>query len=115
MRKALLKVNEIKLGIKKVICRHMYPFHVLIVVIVASALREEIFAGINFREFFCGNFAGINFHELGFNKYFAGISFRELSLTEDFAGINFRKCALYTDFMGVNFAFFLKNFFFKQH
>ena len=51
-------------------------------------LREEIFAGINFREFFFGHFTGINFRELGFNKDFAGINFRELSLTNDFAGIN---------------------------
>ena len=63
MRKALLKVNEIKLGIKKVICRHMYAFHVVIVVIVASTLREDIFAGINFREFFFSHLAGINFRE----------------------------------------------------
>ena len=74
-------------------------------------LREEIFTGINFWEFFFGHFAGINFRELGFNKDFAGINFRELSLTKDFAGINFRECALYKDFVGVNFAFSLKNIF----
>ena len=34
----------------------------------------------NFREFFSGHFAGINFLELGFTKDFAGINFRELSL-----------------------------------
>ena len=78
---------------------------------IVHTLREEIFAGINFREFFFGHFAGINFRELGFNKDFAGINFRELSLTKDFAGINFRECALYKDFMGVNFAFSLKNIF----
>ena len=61
-------------------------------------LREEIFAGINFRE-------------LGFTEDFAGINFRKLSLTKDFAGINFRECALYKDFVGVNFAFSLKNTF----
>ena len=60
-------------------------------------LREEIFAGINFREFFFGHFAGINFRELGFNK--------------DFAGINFREFSLYKGFVGVNFAFSLKNIF----
>ena len=87
--------------------------------------REEVFAEINFREFFsehlAGNnfrvlgftkdFAGINFHELGFNKDFAGINFCELSLTKDFAGINFREYALYKDFLEVNFAFSLKNIF----
>ena len=87
MRKALLKVNEIKLGIKKVICRHMYPFHVLIVVIVASALREEIFAN-----FFFGHFAGINFCELG--------------LTNDFPAIHFCEGNLYKYF---NFEFLIKN------
>ena len=61
-------------------------------------LREEIFKGINFREF-------------GFTKNFAGINFRELSLTKDFAGINFRESALYKDFAGVNFAFALRNIF----
>ena len=37
-------------------------------------LREETFAGINFREFFFGHFAGINFRELGFTEDFAGIN-----------------------------------------
>ena len=64
------------------------------------ALREEIFAGINFREFFLGHFAGINFRELGFTVDFAGIDFRELSLTKDFEGINFRESALFKDFAG---------------
>ena len=45
-----------------------------------DTLREEIFAGINFREFFLGHFAGINFRELGFTEDFAGINFRALSL-----------------------------------
>ena len=40
-------------------------------------LREEIFAGINFRE-------------LDFTDHFAEINFRELSLTKDFVEINFR-------------------------
>ena len=72
---------------------------------------EEIFAGINFREFFVGHFAEINFRELGFNKDFAGINFQELSLNKDFAGFDFRECALYKDFVGINFAFSLKNIF----
>ena len=74
-------------------------------------LGKEIFTGINFREFFSGHFAEINFRELGFSKDFARINFRELSLIKDFAGINFRECALYKDFVGVNFAFSLKNIF----
>ena len=65
-----------------------------------STLREEIFTGINFREFFLGHFAGINFRELGFTVDFAGIDFRELSLTKDFEGINFRESALFKDFAG---------------
>ena len=44
-------------------------------------LREEIFAGINFRK-------------LGFTEDFAGINFRELSLRKDFTGINFRELSL---------------------
>ena len=80
-------------------------------IIQLYSLREEIFAGINFREFFFGHFAGINFREFGFHEDFAGINFRELSLTKDFAGINFRECALYKGFVGVNFAFSLKNIF----
>ena len=59
-----------------------------------SPFREEIFAGINFRDFFLGHFAGTNFRELGFTKDFAEINFCKLSLTKDFAGINFRECAL---------------------
>ena len=74
-------------------------------------LREEIFVGINFREFFFGHFAGINFRELGFTEDFAGINFRELSLTKDFAEINFRESALFKDFAGVNLAFALRNIF----
>ena len=50
-------------------------------------LREEIFAGINFLEFFFGHFVGINFLEFEFTEDFAGINIRELSLTRDFAGI----------------------------
>ena len=80
-------------------------------ILFQNTLREEIFAGINFREFFFKHFAGINFRELCFNKDFAEINFRELSLTKDFAGINFRECALYKDFVGVHFASFLKNIF----
>ena len=45
-------------------------------------LREEIFEGINFREFFFGYFAGIDYRELGLAEDFAGIYFRELSLTK---------------------------------
>ena len=61
-------------------------------------LREEIFAGINFRNF------------LSFGA-FAGINFRELSLTKDFAGINFRESALIKDFAGVNLTFAFRNIF----
>ena len=75
----------------------------------AITLREEIFAGINSREFFYGHFAGINFRELGFPEDFAGINFRELNLTKDFAGINFRESAPYKDFAGVNLTFTLRN------
>ena len=74
-------------------------------------LREEIFAGINFREFFLGHFAGIKFCELSFTEDFAGINFREFSLTKDFAGINFRESALFKDFAGVNLTFGLRNIF----
>ena len=56
--------------------------------------REEIFAGINFRE-------------LSFTKDFAGIDFRELGLTKDFTGINFRERNFYKHFEGINFAFTL--------
>ena len=66
---------------------------------------------INFRGFFSGLFAGINFRVLGFTEDLAGINFHELSLTKDFARINFRECALYKDFIWVNFAFSLKNIF----
>ena len=74
-------------------------------------LREEIFAGINFREFSSGNFAGINFRELGFTEDFAGINFRQLCLTKDFAWINFRESALYKDFARLNLTFALRTFF----
>ena len=40
-------------------------------------LREEIFAGINFLEFFFGYFAGINFRESAFSGVKKGIYFRE--------------------------------------
>ena len=56
--------------------------------LISITLREEIFAGINFREFFFGHFAGINFRELGFPEDFAGINFRELSFTKDFPDVN---------------------------
>ena len=56
---------------------------------VQPTLREEVFAGINFREFFFGHFAEINFRELGFTEDSAGINFRELSLRRDFAGLIF--------------------------
>ena len=70
------------------------------VIATLSPLREEIFAGINFREFFFGHFAGINFREFGFTEDFAGINVRELSLSKDFAGINFRESALVKVFAG---------------
>ena len=78
---------------------------------VSNTLREEILAGINFREFFSGHIAGINFREWGFTEDFAGINFRELSLTKDFAGINFRESALFKDFAGVNLTFAFRNIF----
>ena len=62
------------------------------------SLREEIFAGINFRA-------------LGSTEDFAGINFRELNLTKDFAGINFRESALFKDFAGVNLTFAFRNIF----
>ena len=72
-------------------------------------LWEEIFAGINFREF-SGHFMGINFPELGFTEDFAGINFRKLC-NQEFPGINFRKSALYKDFLGVNLKFAFGNIF----
>ena len=78
---------------------------------IVHTLREEIFAGINIREFFFGHFAEINFREFGFTKDFAGINFRESGLTKDFAGINFRERDLYKDFAAINFAFALRNIF----
>ena len=78
---------------------------------VLYTVREEVFAGINFREFFFGHFAGINFREFGFTEDFAGINFREWSLTRDFAGINFRESALFKDFAGVNSTFASRNIF----
>ena len=60
-------------------------------------LREEIFAGINFREFFFEHSVGINF--------------RELTFTKDFTGINFRECNFYKYFEGINFAFTLRKIF----
>ena len=77
----------------------------------AITLREEIFAGINSREFFYGHFAGINFRELSFTEDFAGINFRELSLRKDFAGINFRELSLTKDFPEVNLTFAFSNVF----
>ena len=66
---------------------------------------------MKFREFFFGNFAGINFCGLGFTEDFAGINFRKLSLTKAFAGIDFRECALFKEFAGVNLMFALGNIF----
>ena len=40
-------------------------------------LKGRNFPGFNFRDFFFGHFAGINFRELGFIKDFAGINFRD--------------------------------------
>ena len=74
-------------------------------------LKVEIFAGINFCEFFLGHFAGIDFCELDFTKDFARINFRKSGLTKDFAGINFRERDLYKDLKGMNFAFVLRNIF----
>ena len=78
---------------------------------MCSTLSEEIFAGINIREFFYGRFAGIFFRELDFTEDFAGINFRELSLREDFAGINFRELSLTKDFPEVNLTFAFSNVF----
>ena len=61
---------------------------------IACTLREEIFAGINFRE-------------LGFTEYFAGINFHEFSLTKDFPGINFQR------FCRSRFNVCLKKYFFN--
>ena len=43
-------------------------------IITRHTLREEIFAVINFREFFFGHFAGIDFCEFGFTEDFVGIN-----------------------------------------
>ena len=79
--------------------------------ILKITLREQIFAGINFREFFSGHFARINFRELGFTENFAGINFRKLSLTNDFAVINFCESALFKDLTGVDLTFAFRNIF----
>ena len=61
-------------------------------------MREEIFAGINFCEFFFRHFAEINFCEFRF--------------TEDFMGINFHESALFKDFVdGIKFNVYLKEYF----
>ena len=73
--------------------------------------KDYIPEGKKFLRFFNGNFAGINFRELGFTEDFAGINLRKLSLTTDFAGISFRESVLYKDFAGVNLTFFLRNTF----
>ena len=39
-----------------------------------NTLKEEIFAGIDFREFFFGHFAGINLLQIVFTEDFAGIN-----------------------------------------
>ena len=57
-----------------------------------ATLREESFAGINFREFFAGQYVDINFRELGFTKKFAGVNFREWGLARNLTRINFRVC-----------------------
>ena len=44
-------------------------------------------------------------------EIFAGINFREVGFTKDFAGINFPKRNLYKDFAGVNFAFDVEDIF----
>ena len=67
-------------------------------VLKGTLLREEIFAGINVREF-------------GFTEDFAEINFCEFSLTKDFAGINFRESALFKDFSGVDLTFAFRNIF----
>ena len=67
--------------------------------------------GRNFREFFFGHFAGIDFREFDFTEGFAGINFHELRLAKYFAGINFRESALYKDIAGVNLTFALKKMF----
>ena len=41
-------------------------------------MSEKDFAGIDFREFSFGHFAGTNFRELGFTEDFAGINFCEV-------------------------------------
>ena len=79
--------------------------------IQSNTLREEIFAGINFREFFFGHCAEISIRELGSTEDSAGIYFRELNLTKDFAGINFRESALFKDFTGSKFSVCLEEYF----
>ena len=46
---------------------------------VWHTLREDIFAGINYRNFFSRNFSGIDFRDLDFIKDFAGRHFRGFS------------------------------------
>ena len=75
-------------------------------------LSEEIFAGIDFREFFFGHFAGIDLLRIVFTEDFAGINFCELSLTKDFA-VNSRKCPLQR-FRGSKFNVRLKEYFFHD-
>ena len=89
----------------------LYLISVFIFLKKIDTLREEIFAGINFREFFLGHFAGINFREFGFTEDFLGINIRESGLAKDFAGINFRERDLYKDFAGIDFAFALSDIF----
>ena len=72
---------------------------------ILATLREEIFAGMDFRKFIFGHFAGINFRKFGFTEDFAGINFHESSSTKDSAGINFRESALFKVFAGVNLSF----------
>ena len=77
-------------------------------------LREEIFAGINFRKLcFDKHFAGINFRKLSLSKDLAGINFRQSALYKDFAGINFRESALFKDFAVVNLTYALRHIFLR--
>ena len=52
-------------------------------------LREEILAGINFRNFLSDILQEVIL--MGFTNEFAGIIFRELGLTKNFTGFDFRE------------------------
>ena len=63
-----------------------------------STLREEIFAGIDFRKLFFGYFAGIHFRYLEFTKDFAENYFRCHNLCKDLRKENFFSTTLFYGF-----------------